>query len=143
MGKDFPYYALWRLLEPEVLSTVDAFNAYPADARRRHFVRRTKEEMVSFDGKRIYPSRVSDTLSYDLSQGEISEQTLYDKTTDYIDHYYNRARILNRSAARLRHVRLPAPAGQLDLRPAAVVRASSGEARRAHRVDQGGQNHGR
>ena len=80
---------------------MDAFNAYPADARRRHFVRRTKEEMVSFDGKRIYPSRVSDTLSYDLSQGEISEQTLYDKTTDYIDHYYNRARILNRSAARL------------------------------------------
>jgi superfamily II DNA or RNA helicase len=100
MGKDFPYYALWRLLEPEVLSTVDAFNAYPADARRGHFIRRTKEEMVSFDGKRIYPSRVSDTLSYDLSQGEISEQALYDKTTDYIDHYYNRARILNRSAAR-------------------------------------------
>ena len=50
MGKDFPYYALWRLLEPEVLSTVDAFNAYPADARRRHFIRRTKEEMVSFEG---------------------------------------------------------------------------------------------
>jgi superfamily II DNA or RNA helicase len=101
MGKDFPYYALWRLLEPEVLATVDAFNAYPADARRRHFVRRTKEEMVSFEGKRIYPDRVSDTLSYDLSQGEVSEQALYDKTTDYIDHYYNRARILNRSAARL------------------------------------------
>jgi superfamily II DNA or RNA helicase len=101
MGKDFPYYALWRLLEPEVLSTVDAFNAYPSDARRRHFVRRTKEEMVSFEGQRIYPGRVSDTLSYDLSQGEVSEQTLYDKTTDYIDHYYNRARILNRSAARL------------------------------------------
>src|SRR5262249_38734407 len=53
------------------------------------------------EGKRIYPDRVSDTLSYDLSQGEVSEQALYDKTTDYIDHYYNRARILNRSAARL------------------------------------------
>src|SRR5206468_6624245 len=83
MGKDFPYYALWRLLEPDVLSTVDAFNAYPADARRRHFTRRTKEEMVDFEGKRIYPGRVSDTLSYELSQGEISEQTLYDKTTEY------------------------------------------------------------
>ncbi|MEJ7638175.1 MAG: hypothetical protein WKF75_09435 [Singulisphaera sp.] len=47
MGKDFPYYALWRLLEPDVLATVDAFNAYPADARRRHFLRRTKEEMVN------------------------------------------------------------------------------------------------
>ena len=101
MGKEFPYYALWRLLEPDVLATVDAFNAYPPDARRRHFIRRTKEEMVNFEGRRIYPDRKSDTLSYDLSQGEISEQTLYDKTTAYIEIYYNRARILNRSAARL------------------------------------------
>jgi SNF2 family DNA or RNA helicase len=101
MGKDFPYYALWRLLEPDVLSTVDAFNAYPADARRRHFLRRTKEEMVNFQGKRLYPDRVSDTLSYDLSQGDVSEQALYDGTTEYIETYYNRARILNRSAARL------------------------------------------
>jgi superfamily II DNA or RNA helicase len=101
MGKDFPYYALWRLLEPDVLATVDAFNAYPVDARRRHFLRRTKEEMVSFEGKRLYPDRVSDTLSYDLSQGDVSEQALYDRTTAYIETYYNRARILNRSAARL------------------------------------------
>ena len=80
---------------------MDAFNAYPPDARRRHFIRRTKEEMVSFEGKRIYPDRVNDTLSYDLSQGEVSEQALYDLTTAYIETYYNRARILNRSAARL------------------------------------------
>jgi hypothetical protein len=60
MGKDYPYYCLWRLLEPEALATVDAFHAYPADARRRHFIRRTKEEMVYFSGKRIYPKRVSD-----------------------------------------------------------------------------------
>jgi Helicase conserved C-terminal domain/Domain of unknown function (DUF3883) len=101
MGKDFPYYGLWRLLAPEVLSTFDAFNTYPMDARRRHFIRRTKEEIVRFDGSPIYPTRVSDTLSYDLTQGEISEQRLYDDTTSYIRTYYNRARILNRSAARL------------------------------------------
>lgn len=101
MGKEFPYYCLWRLLEPEVLSTPDAFNAYPLAARRRHFIRRTKEEMVRFDGSPIYPMRISDTLSYNLTQGEISEQTLYDETTNYIQTYYNRACILNRSAARL------------------------------------------
>ncbi len=101
MGKDFPYYCLWRLLEPEVLSTKEAFDAYPPEARRLHFIRRTKEEMVSFDGSRIFPRRVSDTLSYELPQGEVSEQALYDRTTDYINQYYNRARILNRSAARL------------------------------------------
>lgn len=101
MGKDYPYFCLWRLLEPEQLSTFDAFGAYPADARKRHFIRRTKEEMVRFDGTPIYPKRVSDTLSYDLTQGTISEQRLYDETTAYIETYYNRARILNRSAARL------------------------------------------
>ncbi|MHB1007017.1 MAG: helicase-related protein [Chloroflexota bacterium] len=101
MGKDFPYYSLWRLLEPEVLSTFDAFNAYPTDARQRHFIRRTKEEMVRFDGSSLYPARLSDTLSYELSQGIVSEQTLYDETTTYINYYYNRAKMLNRSAARL------------------------------------------
>lgn len=101
MGKEYPYYALWRLLEPEALSTPDAFSAYPADARRRHFIRRTKEEMVRFDGSAIYPKRISDTHSYDLTQGEVSEQRLYDEATEYLRFYYNRARILNSSAARL------------------------------------------
>jgi superfamily II DNA or RNA helicase len=101
MGKDYPYYCLWRLLEPEALATVDAFHAYPAAARRRHFIRRTKEEMVRFDGSHIYPRRISNTLSYDLTAGADGEQALYDETTDYIQTYYNRARILNRSAARL------------------------------------------
>src|SRR2546421_5818462 len=101
MGKDFPYYCLWRLLEPDALATIDAFNAYPLDARCRHFLRRTKEELVYFDGKPIYPLRYSDTLSYDLNTGDVSEQSLYDETTSYIQTYYNRAEVLNRSAARL------------------------------------------
>src|SRR5439155_1989609 len=100
MGKDFPYYCLWRLLDPEVFSTVDAFNAFPLERRSRHFIRRIKEEMVRFDESPLYPPRVSDTLSYDLTQGEVSEQALYDRTTAYIQTYYNRARILNRTAAR-------------------------------------------
>lgn len=101
MGKDFPYYCLWRLLEPDALSTIDAFNAYPADARRQHFIRRTKEELVDFAGVPLYPQRLSDTLSYKLTQGEFSEQQLYDATTQYIQTNYNRARTLNRSSARL------------------------------------------
>lgn len=101
MGKDFPYYCLWRLLEPEVLPTIDAFNAYPSDARARHFIRRTKEEMVHLDGRPLYPTRESNTLSFDLTQGATSEQSLYDQTSAYMTSFYNRAQILNRSAARL------------------------------------------
>lgn len=101
MGKDYPYYALWRLLEPEVLATPDAFSEYPPEQRQSHFIRRTKEEMVFLDGRPLYPKRISDTLGYDLSQGEVSEQKLYDETTDYLRYVYNKAKMLNREAARL------------------------------------------
>lgn len=101
MGKDYPYYALWRLLEPEMLAAPEAFNEYPPEERRAHFIRRTKEELVRLDGQPLYPPRFSDTLAYDLTQGEGSEQRLYDETTDYLQFVYNRAKLLNREAARL------------------------------------------
>ncbi|MGI6098896.1 MAG: helicase-related protein [Kiritimatiellia bacterium] len=101
MGKDYPYFALWRLLEPEMLTTPDAFDEFPQDQRQAHFIRRTKEEMVYLDGRPLYPTRISSTLGYELTQGEISEQTLYDETTDYLRFVYNKAKLLNRGAARL------------------------------------------
>ena len=101
MGKDSPYYFLWRLLLPETLSTHDAFDRFPRESRQRHFIRRTKEEMLHFNGQPLYPQRNCDTLSYNLSDGTGSEQELYDETTEYIRDYYNRAGVLNRSAARL------------------------------------------
>ncbi len=101
MGKEYPYYALWRLLEPEVLATPEAFERFPADHRKRHFLRRTKEEMVKLTGEPLYPQRMADTLTYDLAGGEIGEQRLYDETTEYLRHVYNKAQLLNQSAARL------------------------------------------
>lgn len=101
MGKDYPYYAIWRLLEPEILTSPDAFDDYPAEQRQTHFIRRTKEEMVYLDGRPLYPKRFSDTLGYELTQGEVSEQKLYDETTDYLRFVYNKAKMLNREAARL------------------------------------------
>jgi SNF2 family DNA or RNA helicase len=100
MGKEYPYYCLWRLLEPELFSTETAFAKFPRESRDRYFIRRVKEEMVDLRGKPLYPERLCDTVSYDLSQGDISEQALYDRTTAYIRHYYNQARLLNRQAAR-------------------------------------------
>lgn len=101
MGKEYPYYALWRLLEPDVLTTAEAFDHFPADARKPYFLRRTKEEMVKLSGEPLYPRRIADTLAYALTQGEVSEQKLYDETTEYLKHVYNKAKLLNQSAARL------------------------------------------
>ncbi len=101
MGKDYPYFALWRLLEPEIFSTPEAFARFPACRRQDHFLRRTKEEMVHLDGRPLYPKRISDTLGYALNQGEASEQALYEETTEYLRYVYNQAKLLNREAARL------------------------------------------
>jgi len=101
MGKDYPYYALWRLLEPEILTTPEAFDRFPSEQRKQRFIRRTKEEMVKLSGDPLYPRRIADTLAYDLTQGEVSEQRLYDETSEYLQHVYNKAKLLNQSAARL------------------------------------------
>ena len=101
MGKDYPFFALWKLLDPQTFSTIDAFQAMPRENRERFFIRRTKEEMVTFDGKPLYPKRNADTFSYDLTQGPVSEQALYDQTTNYLRFIYNRAKLLNKTAAQL------------------------------------------
>jgi superfamily II DNA or RNA helicase len=101
MGKDYPWFALWRLLDPWVFTTPRALAEYPIPQRSRYFLRRVKEEMLTLDGRPLYPTRIADTLGYALQQGAISEQTLYDQTPHYLENIYNRAKLLNRSAAKL------------------------------------------
>ena len=100
MGKDSPYHFLWRLLDPQVFSTGEAFRRFPPERRHRHFIRRTKEEMVGLDGGPLYRTRTCDTFSYDLSGGPDGEQALYERTTAYLTDTYGRA-LSNRPAVRL------------------------------------------
>jgi superfamily II DNA or RNA helicase len=98
MGKPYPYFALWRLLEPFIFTTPDTFDGFPPERRDKLFIRRTKEEMVKLDGSPLYPPRICDTLGFDLSD---DEQELYERTSKYIRDVYNKASTLNRSAAQL------------------------------------------
>ncbi len=100
MGKDSPYHHLWRLLDPQVFSTGEAFRRFPRDARSRHFIRRTKEEMVGLDGRPLYPPRACDTFSYGLTSGPEGERALYDETSAYLLRAYGRA-LDDRPAVRL------------------------------------------
>ncbi|MBS1705312.1 MAG: DUF3883 domain-containing protein [Armatimonadetes bacterium] len=99
MGKDYPFYCLWRLLDPELFSTQQALDRTDRETRKHYFIRRTKEEMVDYAGKRIYPTRIANTFGFKLSPGIESEQELYDRTTDYLETFYNKADVLNASAA--------------------------------------------
>jgi len=101
MGKDDPYYFLWRLLEPELFSTPEAFGRLTPAQKQRYLLRRMKEEMVHFDEAPIYPPRESKTIEYPLTPGPEQEQDLYNQTTAYCQAHYDRARLRNRSAAGL------------------------------------------
>ncbi len=101
MGKDEPYYFLWRLLEPELLAAQEAFDRMSAKRRRAHLLRRMKEQMIHFDGGKIFPPRESKTIEYPLVQGVGQEQDLYDQVTQYCETHYDRARRRNQSAAKL------------------------------------------
>ena len=97
MGKDSPYYHLWRLLDPHAFATAEACRRLTADVRSRHFIRRTKEEMVTLAGDPLYRQRTCATFDYALAPGE---QALYDATTEYLEHTYDQA-LDNRGAAKL------------------------------------------
>ena len=100
MGKDSPYHHLWRLLDHRVFGAEAAFRQFPRSDRSRHFIRRTKEEMVDFDGRPIFRERRCSTFKYDLTPGPDGERALYDRTTWYLLHTYN-VGTGNQQAARL------------------------------------------
>ena len=100
MGKESPWHHLWRLLDPHAFGAAEALRRFPAEARQRHFIRRTKEEMVDLAGNPLYRQRTCRTFSFDLTGGEDGEQALYHHTTAWLREHYNRAH-RNRSAAQL------------------------------------------
>ncbi len=96
MGKRFPYYALWRLLDSKVLSTQDAFDALVPEKRTKYFIRRLKEEMVDYHGQPIYKPRLCQTITFRLSS---TENRFYDAATDYLKWSYENNRTSNKNAA--------------------------------------------
>ena len=100
MGKESPYFHLWRLLDHHTFGTPEALRRCPSEERQRHFIRRTKEEMVDLEGSPLYRQRECSTFSFDLSGGEDGEHALYLRTTAYLREHYNRA-LRNRPAVQL------------------------------------------
>ena len=100
MGKESPWFHLWRLLDHHTFGTPEALRRYTPEERQRHFIRRTKEEMVDLTGRPLYRRRECSTFSFELTGGEDGEHALYLRTTDYLREHYNRA-LHNRPAVQL------------------------------------------
>lgn len=50
--------------------------------------RMVKEDLLTFDGRRLFPERIAETVPYDLTD---AEKALYDLVTDYVREGMNRA----------------------------------------------------
>jgi SNF2 family DNA or RNA helicase len=96
MGKPFPFFALWRLLDPNIFTTEDALHNFSHEKRRTYFLRRLKEEMIDYKGKPIYVPRLCQTLTFDLTP---QEQDFYEASSDYLRWSYQSSGKVNQNAA--------------------------------------------
>ena len=97
-GKNQDFLLFMSLLDPERFEgrlRHDADMPDVSDVMRRY----VKENLLTFEGKRLFPERVATTLNYDLSGPEMR---LYNEVTEYVRHGMNRAQAMEEGGDRRR-----------------------------------------
>lgn len=83
-GKDQDFAIFLSLLDSDRFGRHQQGRIDASDIMRRM----VKEDLMRFDGRKLFPERISQTVSYRLSP---REQLLYDDVTDYVRNEMNRA----------------------------------------------------
>lgn len=89
-GKEKDFYLFMSLIDPDRFEGVQRIvgNVEISDVMRRL----VKEDLLTFDGKPLFPERIAYTVNYSLSPQEIE---LYKSVTDYVVDGFNRAEKLD------------------------------------------------
>jgi superfamily II DNA or RNA helicase len=83
-GKEEDYQLFLTLLDRDRFEGKNTKTADTSGIMRRMI----KEDLLTFDGKRLFPERKADTVPYELTE---LEYTLYEQVTDYVREGMNRA----------------------------------------------------
>ena len=83
-GKDDDFAVFMSLLDADRFEGHQVGQIEASDLMRRM----VKEDLYRFDGRKLFPERVSATVAYTLSA---KESALYDAVTEYVRHEMNRA----------------------------------------------------
>jgi superfamily II DNA or RNA helicase len=78
------------LLAPNMFSNVTLLNK-SLNGDNPLYIRRLKEDLIDFDGKKLFLKRHTHTLTYQLKTSSESEFELYDNLSRYIKEQYNKA----------------------------------------------------
>jgi len=88
---------LLSLLDNDVFSSKESMERILSKNKEEYVLRRMKEELKGFDGKRLFPPRDVTTVGYELSN---PEKDLYEEVTRYVKKYYRRAQRLEEERKR-------------------------------------------
>ncbi|MFH1926952.1 MAG: helicase-related protein [Chloroflexota bacterium] len=77
------------LLRPGFFARPDLLKESIVKGDNPIFIRRLKEDMLTFDGKKIFPPRHVQTISFRLTPEELA---LYNEVTHYVRDYFDRAK---------------------------------------------------
>lgn len=99
-GSESNFQAFMALLDPDRFEGEYRSGAHSTDTSGL-MRRMVKEELLTFDGKPLFPERIAETVPYRLSD---AEQHLYDEVTRYVREEMNRAERLGSDNPRARTV---------------------------------------
>lgn len=86
-GKEADFHLFLSLIDPDRFEGAARINAQAIDVS--DIMRRlVKEDLLKFDGKRLFPERRAYTVNYSLSE---KESLLYHAVTEYVRQEFNRA----------------------------------------------------
>ena len=88
-GNEWLFRSLMHLVDPEVYPAVDDVNdeqpASKLTPGAMHFLRRMKEELVGFDGERLFLARRADNVRVPLNA---AERAYYNEALSLVDRYF-------------------------------------------------------
>lgn len=87
-GKEEDFQLFLTLLDPDRFEGRSRTAADTGGLMRRM----VKEDLLTFDGRKLFPQRIAETVPYELTAGE---SRLYEQVTDYVRTGMNRAEKLN------------------------------------------------
>lgn len=99
-GSESGFQAFLALLDPDRFEGEYRSGAHTTDTSGL-MRRMVKEELLTFEGKPLFPERIAETVPYELSAGE---QHLYEEVTRYVREEMNRAERLGSDNPRARTV---------------------------------------
>ena len=97
--------------------------------------RMVKEDLLTFEGKPLFPERIAETVPYELTE---LEQDLYEQVTDYVREGMNRADEARRQAPQHRRLRAHRPAAPARVQPGGDLPLARAPGRAARAPQAGG-----